>query len=82
MALPIPISYVPMDALLTDEIPQGPQCQYEPRWTVFAAWLFEIPKRLHVNPRADQPLSRYFKARLDFFLNYKLHVISGTNFAR
>ena len=60
MALPIPTTYAPMDARLVDEIPAGPQWEYEPKWDGFRCLAFRDGKNVHLQSKGGQPLSRYF----------------------
>lgn len=60
MALPIPISYAPMDARLVEAIPDDPSWQYEPKWDGFRCLAFRDGARVHLQSKSGQPLERYF----------------------
>ena len=60
MALPVPLSYRPMDARLTADIPAGPQWQYEPKWDGFRCLAFREGKKVQLQSKSGQPLGRYF----------------------
>src|SRR5258706_4881341 len=60
MALPLPKSYPPMDALLVAEIPTGEQWQYEPKWDGFRTLVFRDGAMIDLQSKKGQPLGRYF----------------------
>ena len=60
MALPIPLSYAPMDARLVEKIPDGPDWQYEPKWDGFRCLAFRDQDRIELRSKGGQPLGRYF----------------------
>ena len=60
MALPIPISYAPMDARLVHDIPDDPAWQYEPKWDGFRCLAFRDGKKIELQSKSGQPLGRYF----------------------
>ncbi|HEV8606333.1 MAG TPA: ATP-dependent DNA ligase [Tepidisphaeraceae bacterium] len=60
MALPLPKSYPPMDALLVAEIPAGAGWQYEPKWDGFRALVFRDGGKIELQSKKGQPLARYF----------------------
>ena len=60
MALPIPLSYPPMDAELVDEWPGEADWQYEPKWDGFRCLAFRDGKEIHLQSKSGQPLTRYF----------------------
>ena len=60
MALPIPKSYPPMDALLVSEIPTGEGWQYEPKWDGFRILVFRDGPNVDLQSKKGQPLARYF----------------------
>jgi ATP-dependent DNA ligase len=60
MALPLPKSYAPMNALLVDDIPVGDQWQYEPKWDGFRCIAFRDGASIDLQSKNGQPLSRYF----------------------
>jgi len=60
MALPLPKSYAPMNALLVDDIPLGDEWQYEPKWDGFRCIAFRDGAKIDLQSKNGQPLSRYF----------------------
>ena len=50
----------PMEAELVDEIPRGPQWQYEPKWDGFRCLVFRDDKRVSLQSKSGQSLTRYF----------------------
>jgi ATP-dependent DNA ligase len=68
MALPIKLSYAPMDALSVEQIPAGPGWQYEPKWDGFRCLAFRDGERLDLQSKSGQPLGRYFPELVDALL--------------
>jgi ATP-dependent DNA ligase len=60
MALPIPLSYAPMNALLASELPGDGQWQYEPKWDGFRCLAFRDGEETELQSKSGQPLARYF----------------------
>jgi ATP-dependent DNA ligase len=60
MSLPIPRTYRPMEALLVDDLPAGPEWQYEPKWDGFRCLAFRDGDRIELMSKAGKPLTRYF----------------------
>ena len=60
MNLPLPISYLPMEAVTAAKIPEGPQWQYEPKWDGFRCLAFRDGDEVELQSKAGQPLARYF----------------------
>ena len=60
MALPLPKSYAPMDALLVAQIPTGEGWQYEPKWDGFRTLVFRDGNKIELQSKKGQPLARYF----------------------
>jgi ATP-dependent DNA ligase len=50
----------PMEATTVDEIPVGPEWQYEPKWDGFRCLAFRHGKTIELQSKAGKPLSRYF----------------------
>ena len=50
----------PMEARLVEEIPTGPEWQYEPKWDGFRCIAFRDGKQVYLQSKAGQPLARYF----------------------
>jgi ATP-dependent DNA ligase len=53
---PIP----PMEALSVEEIPQGPEWQYEPKWDGFRCLAFRDHDRVQLQSKSARPFNRYF----------------------
>jgi ATP-dependent DNA ligase len=49
-----------MEALSVDEIPAGPQWQYEPKWDGFRCLVFRDGKTVALQSKSGKPLTRYF----------------------
>jgi ATP-dependent DNA ligase len=49
-----------MEARSVDEIPAGPQWQYEPKWDGFRCLVFRHGDKVELQSKAGQPLTRYF----------------------
>jgi ATP-dependent DNA ligase len=49
-----------MEAYSTDEIPVGPEWQYEPKWDGFRCIVFRNQQEVFLQSKAGQPLARYF----------------------
>lgn len=60
MALPIKSPLPPMEARSVDELPVGPEWQYEPKWDGFRCIAFRDGAEIHLQSKAGQPLARYF----------------------
>jgi ATP-dependent DNA ligase len=60
MKLPIQPPFPPMEALSVEEIPEGPDWQYEPKWDGFRCLVFREGEQVALQSKAGQPLARYF----------------------
>ena len=60
MNLPIQPPFPPMEALSVDEIPEGDDWQYEPKWDGFRCLAFRDGDDVALQSKAGQPLARYF----------------------
>jgi ATP-dependent DNA ligase len=49
-----------MEALSVDEVPLGPEWQYEPKWDGFRCLLFRDGARVTLQSKSGRPLTRYF----------------------
>jgi len=49
-----------MEAATADEIPVGPEWQYEPKWDGFRCITFRRGKKIELQSKAGKPLTRYF----------------------
>jgi ATP-dependent DNA ligase len=52
--------YPPMEALSVDEIPVGPEWQYEPKWDGFRCLVFRNGSQVILQSKSGKPLTRYF----------------------
>jgi ATP-dependent DNA ligase len=59
MALPLPITFAPMEARQVAEIPSG-DWQYEPKWDGFRCLVFRDGDEVALQSKSGQPLARYF----------------------
>jgi hypothetical protein len=50
----------PMEAVSVDEIPVGPEWQYEPKWDGFRCLAFRDGKSITLQSKSGKPLTRYF----------------------
>jgi ATP-dependent DNA ligase len=55
----------PMEARSVDEIPAGPDWQYEPKWDGFRCIAFRDGEKIYLQSKAGQPLARYFPDIID-----------------
>ena len=60
MVLPLRPPFPPMEALSVDEVPTGPEWQYEPKWDGFRCLVFRDGDRVELQSKSDQPLTRYY----------------------
>ena len=60
MKLPFQPPLLPMEALAVDEVPAGPEWQYEPKWDGFRCLVFREGGEVQLQSKAGQPLARYF----------------------
>lgn len=60
MTLPLAKPFTPMEAQLVDDIPIGPQWEYEPKWDGFRAIVFRDRTQVVLQSKAGKPLGRYF----------------------
>jgi len=60
MALPLSVSYAPMEAKLVGTLPQGTHWQYEPKWDGFRCLAFKDGGDVDLRSKAGQPFNRYF----------------------
>jgi len=54
------IPLAPMEATTVDEMPVGPQWQYEPKWDGFRCIAFRRGKKIELQSKSGKPLTRYF----------------------
>ena len=60
MTLPLPKTYAPMEAQPAEELPQGSEWHYEPKWDGFRCIAFRDDARVDLQSKAGKPLTRYF----------------------
>ena len=60
MTLPLAYDYAPMEAKSVEEIPTGPQWQYEPKWDGFRCIAFRDGTEVELRSKSGQTLTRYF----------------------
>ena len=69
----------PMEALLADQLPDGPGWQYEPKWDGFRCIVVRDGTDIQLWSKSGKPLARYFPEVGDMFarLNADRFVIDG-----
>jgi ATP-dependent DNA ligase len=60
MPRPLRPPFMPMEALSVEEIPTGPQWQYEPKWDGFRCLVFRDRDKVELQSKSGKPLTRYF----------------------
>lgn len=60
MAAKLRFPIEPMEAFSVDEIPVGPQWQYEPKWDGFRCLAFRDGAEVTLQSKSGKPLTRYF----------------------
>src|SRR4051812_16452533 len=60
MALALKRPQPPMEAQSVDEIPVGPEWEYEPKWDGFRCLAFRDEESVELQSKSGQPLTRYF----------------------
>ncbi len=60
MALPLPLPFLPMEALSVDAIPVGEEWQYEPKWDGFRALAFRDGAKIEIQSKSGRLMTRYF----------------------
>jgi ATP-dependent DNA ligase len=60
MALAIGVDYLPMEAEVAGEIPEGAGWQYEPKWDGFRCLAFREGREVTLMSKSGQRLERYF----------------------
>jgi ATP-dependent DNA ligase len=60
MTLSIKTPLPPMEARTVDELPTGPNWQYEPKWDGFRCIAFRHNEKIELQSKSGQPLARYF----------------------
>ena len=65
MTLPLRRPYPPMEAKSVEEVPAGPEWQYEPKWDGFRCLAFRDGDEVWLQSKAGEPLARYFPEMVD-----------------
>ena len=60
LKLPIQAPFPPMEAELIDDIPEGDDWLYEPKWDGFRCLAFKDGSQVVLQSKSGQPLGRYF----------------------
>ncbi|HEY0393563.1 MAG TPA: ATP-dependent DNA ligase [Candidatus Elarobacter sp.] len=60
MVLPIKPPFPPMEALSVDDIPVGPEWQYEPKWDGFRCLVFRDGRNVELQSKSGRSMTRYF----------------------
>jgi ATP-dependent DNA ligase len=60
MALALHPPFPPMEALSVEEVPIGPDWQYEPKWDGFRCLIFRDGAKVELQAKSGKPLTRYF----------------------
>jgi len=60
MALALHPPFSPMEALSVDQVPTGPEWQYEPKWDGFRCLIFRDGDKVELQAKSGKPLTRYF----------------------
>lgn len=71
MGLKLQPPYPPMEALLVDSIPEGPEWRYEPKWDGFRCIAYRDASEVVLQSKAGQPLQRYFPELVKAILKLK-----------
>src|SRR5881275_2010514 len=80
---PMPLDLKPplpaMEAKSVEEIPTGPEWQYEPKWDGFRCLAFRDEDYVYLQSKAEKPLARYFPEVVDAVksLRAKRFVLDG-----
>ena len=71
--------FAPMEALSVDEVPVGPEWQYEPKWDGFRCLVFRDGDRITLQSKSGKPLTRYFPDAVEAVraLTAKTFVLDG-----
>lgn len=65
MSPPLPKTYAPMEAQPAEELPEGPDWHYEPKWDGFRCIAFRDGEHVDLESKAGKPLTRYFPELVD-----------------
>jgi ATP-dependent DNA ligase len=70
-SLPIEPPFPPMEALLVDDVPEGENWLYEPKWDGFRCLAFRDGEKVELQSKSGQPLARYFPEVVENLLAVK-----------
>jgi len=71
LALALKPPFPPMEARSVAGIPTGPEWQYEPKWDGFRCLVFRDRRKVELQSKAGQPLTRYFPDLVEAVLAVK-----------
>jgi ATP-dependent DNA ligase len=71
MNLPLTIPFAPMEAKFVNEVPIGPEWEYEPKWDGFRCLAFRDGQDVELQSKSGQPLTRYFPEIVAALLSVK-----------
>ena len=71
MKLPLRIPYPPMEAAIAQQIPEGSEWQYEPKWDGFRCLAFRDSEEVELQSKAGRSLTRYFPELVAALLDLK-----------
>jgi ATP-dependent DNA ligase len=58
--LPVPLDFAPMEAKLTEALPEDPGWRFEPKWDGFRCLAFRAGGEVELRAKSGKPLGRYF----------------------
>ena len=73
LSLPVPIPLLPMEAARADQLPDGDEWQFEPKWDGFRCLVFRKDSTVILQSKSGQPLSRYFPELVHAFQSLPSH---------
>jgi ATP-dependent DNA ligase len=71
MTLSLEQTYPPMEAKSVEQLPSGPNWQYEPKWDGFRCLAFRDGDEVSLQSKSGQPLGRYFPELVEALLKLK-----------
>ena len=67
LSLPVPLPLPPMEATRVDQLPDGDEWQFEPKWDGFRCLVFRKGQTVALQSKSGQPLTRYFPELVQAF---------------
>src|SRR5690348_12968140 len=67
LSLPVPIPLPPMEATRVDQLPDGDEWQFEPKWDGFRCLVFRKGTTVVLQSKSGQPLTLYFPELVQAF---------------